>query len=107
MIEYRTIATFAYGTNIKPEAGLENDVRKAVKYFIKQNGIDAFLDELEYGDVTETELSEEELEDRYQSDENSLIPVDKFKEVLTAVSLGIMELEGITQEQAIEALKKF
>jgi hypothetical protein len=106
MIEYQTKATFAYGTNIKPEAGLENDVRKAIKYFIKQKGVDAFLDELEYEDVTETELSEEEVEALYQS-ENNLIPLDKFKEVLTAVSLGIMELEGITKEQAIEALKKF
>jgi hypothetical protein len=105
MIEYRTIATFAYGTNIKPEDGLENDVRKAIKYFIKQKGVDAFLDELEYGEVTEAELSEEELEAVYQ-DEERLIPVDKFKEVLTAVSLGIMDLEGITKEQAIEALKK-
>ena len=104
MIEYQTKATFAYGTNVRPEAGLENDVRLAIKHFIKKNGVDAFLDELEYEDVIETELSEEEVEALYQGEE-LLIPVDKFKEVLTAVSLGIMELEGITKEQAIEALK--
>jgi hypothetical protein len=104
MIEYQTKATFAYGTNVRPEAGLEKDVRRAIKHFINQKGIDAFLDELEYEDVTEAELSEEEVEALYQ-DEELLIPVDKFKEVLTAVSLGLMELEGITKEQAIEALK--
>ena len=105
MIEYQTKAIFTFGTNIRPEAGLESKVRDTIKYFIEQKGVDAFLDELEYEDFTEKELSEEEVEALYQGEE-VLIPVDNFKEVLTAVSLGIMELEGITKEQAIEALKK-
>ena len=104
MINYQTKATFAFGTNIKPEAGLEKEARQTIKYFIEQKGVEAFLDELEYEEVTEVELSEEEVEALYESDD-LLIPVDKLRETLTAVSLGLIELEGITKEQAIEALK--
>lgn len=105
MIEYQTAATFAYRTNVKPEAGLEKEVRESIKYFIEQNGVDTFLDKLEYEGITERELTEEELDALYD-DDDLLIPVKGLKETLTAVSLGILELEGITKEQAIEALKK-
>jgi hypothetical protein len=33
--------------------------------------------------------------------------MDKVKEMFTAVSLGILEVEGLTKEEAEEALKRF
>jgi len=105
MIEYELTATFTYGTNIKPEAGLEKEVKSTIRAMIEQEGIDSFLDTLEYGEVIATELSDEEVDALYQ-DENIRISVEGIKEMLTAVSLGLLELEDITKEQAIQALEK-
>jgi hypothetical protein len=105
MIRYQTTASFTFSSNIRPEQGLEKETRGLIKYLIENEGVDSFLDRLEYGDVNEIEVSEEDMDATEERD--LLIPMDKVKEMLTAVSLGILEIEGMTKEEAEDALKKF
>jgi hypothetical protein len=105
MIRYQTTASFSFSTNIRPELGLEKETREVIRYLIEEEGIDSFLDKLEYGDVEQIEVSEEDMDATQDSD--LLIPMDKVKEMFTAVSLGILEVEGLTKEEAEEALKRF
>jgi hypothetical protein len=105
MIEYETTASFTYATNVRPEAGSEKQTtRKLIKQLIEKEGVDAFLDILEYGETTAIELTQEELDALIESD-NIRIPVEGLKETLLAISLGLMEVEGITKEQAAADLK--
>ena len=106
MIEYETTATFYYATSVRPEIGLEKEMRVFIKQYIEQEGIDAFLDALEYGDITSREVSDEEAEAMFESGQ-LLIPVEALRETLTAVSLGLLEVEGLSKEQALEDLKNF
>jgi hypothetical protein len=105
MIRYQTTASFSFSTNIRPELGLEKETRGVIKYLIEKEGIDSFLDKLEYGDVEQIEVSEEEME--ATEDGDLLIPMGNIREMLTAISLGILEVEGMTKEEAEEALKRF
>jgi hypothetical protein len=106
MIEYQTTATLYYATSIRPELGLEKEIRVFIKQYIEQEGLDAFLDTLEYGDITSREVSDEEAKEMFE-DGQLLIPVEALRETLTAVSLGLLEIEGLSKEQALEDLKKF
>jgi hypothetical protein len=105
MIEYATTATFHFATSVKPEMGLEKETRLVIKQYIEQEGLDAFLDTLEYGDTTETELTQEEIDALSESD-NIVFPIEGIKEMLLAISLGLMEVEGVTKEEAEADLKK-
>ena len=104
MLDYGITATFRLGTNVKPEAGLEKEVRAVIREIIEQEGIDEFLDTLDYGDVTVKELSDEEVDAAFENDDFK-VSLEGFKEMLTAVSLGLLEVEGISKEKAIEALE--
>lgn len=106
MIEYETTASFTYSTNVRPEAGSEKQAtRKLIKQLIEQDGVEAFLDILEYGEITEIELSQEEA-DAFAESDNIRIPIEGVKETLLAISLGLMEVDGITKEEAAADLKK-
>jgi hypothetical protein len=105
MIRYQTTASFSFSTNIRPELGLEKETRGVIRYLIEKEGIDSFLDKLEYGDVEQIEVSEEDMDATEEND--LLIPMGNLKEMLIAVSLGILEVEGMTKEEAEDALKRF
>lgn len=105
MIHYETTATFSFATSVRPELGLEGEVRKNIKYLIEQEGIDAFLDTLEYGSTTERHYSDEEFDALIESGD-IVIPVEGLRETLTAISLGLVEMEGVSKEDAIETLEK-
>jgi hypothetical protein len=105
MIEYATTATFHFATSVKPEMGLEKETRLVIKQYIEQEGLDAFLDTLEYGDTTETELTQEEIDALSESD-NIVFPIEGLKETLLAISLGLLEVDEMTKEEAAERLKK-
>jgi hypothetical protein len=105
MIRYQTTASFTFSSNIRPELGMEKEARGVIRHLIEKEGIDTFLNTLEYGDVTEMEVSQEEME--ATETDNFLIPMDNVKEMFTAISLGILEVEGITKEEAEESLKRF
>lgn len=105
MIEYGTTATFHYATSVRPEMGLKDEMRLFIKQYIEQEGLDAFLDTLDYGDITETELSQEEIDALSESD-NIVFPIEGIKQTLLAISLGLMEVEGVTKEEAEADLKK-
>ena len=106
MIEYSMTATLTYSTNVKPELGLEQDFRKNAKDFIRQEGIDAFLDRFEYGNTLAHEVDEEELEALIESGD-IVVSIESLKETLNAVALGILELGDMTPEQAIQTLERF
>lgn len=103
MIHYETTATFYFATSVRPELGIEREARKRMKAFIEQEGIDAFLDLMEFEDMREKKVSEEELDELIENGD-LLIPMDALKETLTAISLGILEVEGISKETALEQL---
>ena len=105
MIQYETTATFYFATSVRPELGIEREARKRMKAFIEQEGIDAFLDLMQFEDMRESEVSEEELDELIENGD-LMIPMDALKETLTAISLGLTEVEGITKEEAIEQLKR-
>lgn len=104
MIDYGITATFSFGTNVKPEAGLEKEVRAVIREIIEQEGIDEFLDNLEYSDTIVTELSDEEVDAMFENGD-ARVSVEGFKQMLTAVSLGLLEVDGIDKEKAIQALE--
>lgn len=102
---YETVATFYFATSVRPELGLEGEVRRNIKDLIEQEGIDAFLDTLEYGPTTKKYFTDEEFDAMLESGEIQ-IPVEGLKQTLTAISLGLAEMEGVSKEDAIETLKK-
>lgn len=106
MITYSITASITYSTTIKPESGLEEAFRKRARWAIENEGIETFLDRLTFEKEEVLKISDEELDYLIESGE-LLIPVEGLKETLLAVSLGLLELEWVSPEQAIEALKKF
>ncbi len=106
MIHYETTATFNFATSVRPEVGLESEVRRNIKLLIEHEGVDAFLDLLDYGTMTERHYSDEEFDALIESGDIR-IPAEGLKQTLTAISLGLVEIEGVSKEEAIETLKKF
>lgn len=104
MRTYGITATITFETNVKVEGSMVDYVKESLRDLVANEGIDKLLDALEFGEVFETDITDEEWEEMAPDLKDLRVPMDKFKEYLVAVSLGLVERPIVSPERAQEIL---